>query len=104
VHKNVAIIGKKANFRSVPVIVNSLNQIRPELPQEVSDPQAQGVVSIVHTNEWEGTRLSGGHWGGDLPPEIAHDYLENLRAKLINEGWDFSPDKTKILMLTNRFC
>ncbi|GJL64021.1 MAG: DNA helicase [Nitrospirales bacterium] len=100
-HQHLVVIGKGANFRSVPVIVNSLNQIRPQLPQQVRDPSAQGKISVYHTNNWSGTRLTGGHWGGDLPPEDAHEYLENLKIRLQSEGWEFSPDKTKILMLTH---
>lgn len=100
-HPNLEVIGKEANFRSVPVIVNSLNNMRPALPQQVRDPDAVGAISIFHTNGWQGTRQTGGHWGGDLPPEEAHDYLENLKARLQGEGWEFSPDKTKILMLTH---
>ena len=100
-HPNLEVIGKEANFRSVPVIVNSLNNMRPSLPQQVCDPDATGAISIFHTNGWQGTRQTGGHWGGDLPPEEAHDYLENLKERLEGEGWEFSPDKTKILMLTH---
>lgn len=100
-HPNLEVIGKEANFRSAPVIVNSLNNMRPALPQQVRDPNATGTISIFHTNDWQGTRQTGGHWGGDLPPEDAHDYLENLTARLQGEGWEFSPDKTKILMLTH---
>ena len=98
---NLEMIGKEANFRSVPVVVNSLNRMRPNLPQKVRDPSAQGSISVFHTNDWVGTRRTGNHWGGDLPSEDAHDYLENLKTRLEGEGWDFSPDKTKILMLTH---
>ncbi len=100
-HQNLAVIGKEANFRSVPVIVNSLNNMRPALPQQVRDPDAQGAIRIFHTNSWVGTRRTGNHWSGDLPPEEAHDYLESLKVRLEGEGWKFSPDKTKILMLTH---
>lgn len=100
-HPNLEVIGKEANFRSVPVIVNSLNNMRPALTQQVRDPDAAGAVSIFHTNDWQGTRQTGGHWGGDLPPEDAHHYLENLKTRLQGEGWEFSPNKTKILMLTH---
>lgn len=100
-HPNLEVIGKEANFRSVPVIVNSLNNMRPSLPQQVRNPDATGAISIFHTNSWQGTRQTGGHWSGDLPSLEAHDYLENLKTQLQGEGWDFSPDKTKILMLTH---
>jgi DNA helicase-2/ATP-dependent DNA helicase PcrA len=91
-----------ANFRSVLIIVNALKQIRPELPQEVVDPELLGSVSIFHTNEWRGKRLTGQHYGGDLPPEITHQHIESFKNHLIENGWDFSPEKTKILMLTHK--
>ena len=100
-HENLHPIGKEANFRSVPAIVEVLNRIRPGLPQEVSDPAATGTVKVYHSNNFGGQRQTGGHWGGDLPAEDAHVYLTALREQLTNSGWDFSPRKTKILMLTH---
>ncbi|MBB6428981.1 UvrD-helicase domain-containing protein [Algisphaera agarilytica] len=100
-HPNLQLIGKEANFRSAPDIVDVLNRIRPELPQQVSDPQAVGSASVFHSNGFAGTRRTGGHWGGDLPADDVHRYLSSLRSKLTTTGWDFSPDKTKILMLTH---
>jgi len=100
-HPKLKLIGKEANFRSVPVIVSCLNRMRPELPQHVKDPHAVGSVSVFHTNDWIGTRRAGGHWGDDLPAAVAHTYLQGLRAKLEAEGWVFSPGTSKILMLTH---
>lgn len=101
-HPNLKVIGKTCNFRSVHRIVDVLNHMRPELPQQVEDPSATGSVAVYHTNNWPGVRLKGQHWGDDLPPEIAHSYLDHVRNLLGTEGWDFSPGKTKILMLTHR--
>ena len=101
-HPALEIIGKKANFRSVPVIVSALNRMRPELPQEVKDPNAKGYVALYHTNERMEKRRTGQHWDGDLPPDIAHGCLEALIKQLTAEEWDFSPDVTKILMLTHK--
>lgn len=100
-HENLTYIGKKANFRSATNIVNVLNRMRPGLPQEVKDPESAGKVAVYHSNTWTGQRRSGSHWAEDLPPEEAHTYLEKLKQKLADEGWDLSPDKTKILMLTH---
>lgn len=94
-------IEKEANFRSVPEVVNILNRIRPELPQQVSDPAAVGTAKVFHSNGFIGQRQTGGHWGGDLPADEAHRYLTELREMLSLNGWDFSPRKTKILMLTH---
>lgn len=95
-------IGKEANFRSVITVVNCLNQMRPQLPQFVVDPTDTGVVRIFHTNDWAGQRQKGQHWGGDLPPEVSHAALSSLKDRLSGEGWDFSREYTKILMLTHR--
>ena len=100
-HDNLELIGKKANFRSAPEVVKILNQIRPELPQEVSNPAATGSAQVYHTNNFTGQRRTGSHWSGDLPPDDAHKYLTALRDELTTSGWDFSPLKTKILMLTH---
>lgn len=100
-HGNLQLIGKKANFRSVPNVVNILNRIRPDLPQEVSDPAATGSAKVYHSNNFGGKRLTGSQWVGDLPPDDAHNYLTTLRDQLTASGWDFSPQKTKILMLTH---
>ena len=100
-HPKLTFIGKEANFRSAPAIVNCLNRMRPQLPQHVKDPHAKGTVSVFHTNDWIGMRRKGGHWGDDLPAEVAHSYLQELVAKLKTEGWTFSPGTSKILMLTH---
>lgn len=98
---NLEVIKKGANFRSVSTIVHCLNKMRPELPQVVSDPDAVGSVGIYYTNDWQGIRRTGSHWKDDLPSEVAHQYLETLKENLISDGWIFSPEKTKILMLTH---
>jgi DNA helicase-2/ATP-dependent DNA helicase PcrA len=98
----LAAIGKGANFRSAPAIVDCLNRMRPELTQSVADPAAAGSVRVFHTNSWRGERLNGQHWGGDLPPEAAHAALASVQERLAGKGWDLSPAGTKILMLTHR--
>lgn len=101
-HPCLTEIGKEANFRSVKVIVDSLNRMRPALQQFVKDPDAEGEVRIFHTNSWQGERRKGGHWGGDLPASVSLTTLEHVKAMLAREGWDLSPCHTKILMLTHK--
>jgi len=101
-HDALTRIGKEANFRSVKVVVDSLNRMRPELQQMVKDPDAEGVVRVFHTNGWVGARRTGAHWAGDLPVELARSSLAKVQTALMNEGWDFSPAVTKVLMLTHR--
>ena len=100
-HEKLTPIGKEANFRSVPAVVNALNRIRPDLPQKVSDPNAPGTAKAYHSNGFDGQRQTGGHWTGDLPPDDAHAHLRALRERLTSAGWDFSSPETKILMLTH---
>lgn len=103
-HDALVIVEQKANFRSVRPVVEVLNRMRPELPQAVSDPESEGFVAAYHTNDWAGARRTGqggGHWTEDLPADVAHAHLQALRARLTGEGWNFSFDKTKILMLTH---
>ncbi|HAR86465.1 MAG TPA: DNA helicase II [Clostridium sp.] len=97
----IEVIGKNANFRSDRVIVEMLNRMRPDLPQNFNDPDSKGQISIYHTNDWMGTRRKDNHWKGDLPAHIAHDYLTKTKEILSQNEWEFTSDKTKILMLTN---
>ncbi len=101
-HTAVEEIDKGANFRSVQTVVDVLNAMRPELPQFVEDPELPGEIRVFHSNAWIGQRQTGGHWGGDLPTETAHQALEMVRAQLEGDGWDVTPAHTKILMLTHR--
>lgn len=98
---NLTYIHKGANFRSDKAIVEVLNRIRPELKQAVKDPNSTGYVKVFHTNDWKGERLKGNQWKGDLPPDIAHSRLEFTKDYLLKDGWEFTPEKTKILMLTH---
>lgn len=101
-HESVQPIGKNANFRSTQTIIDTLNLIRPDLPQFAEDPNSVGEVSIFHTNNWAGERRGGGHWNGDLPEAEARSAYENVTNILNAEGWSFSADETKVLMLTHR--
>lgn len=98
---NIVEIGKNANFRSDRNIVQCLNNMRPELPQHEFDPESEGQISIYHSNSWAGDRRTGGHWKGDLPEDIAHEYFEHVKGIMAADGWDFDSENTKVLMLTN---
>lgn len=97
----MAVIGKQANFRSDRNIVTVLNRMRPDLEQFEYDPDSEGEVVVFHTNNWNGERRTGAHWNGDLPADVAHDVLENLKNLLNENGWNISSENTKVLMLTN---
>jgi DNA helicase-2/ATP-dependent DNA helicase PcrA len=100
-HDRLRMIAKNANFRSGTAVVDVLNAMRPELPQFPAHAELRGSAVAYLTNSWVGKRRIGSHWAGDLPAEVAHEHLIHLRCMLEAEGWDFSPDKTKILMLTH---
>lgn len=103
-HANLEVIDKNANFRSVNAIVEVLNRMRPDLPQQVSDPDAPGEARVFHTNDWPGQRRTGqggGHWTGDTSPEASQAYFQLVKDRLSDEGWDFDITKTKILMLSH---
>lgn len=98
---NVEGIDKGSNFRSAPVIVNVLNKLRPELTQEVDDETAEGEARFYHCNAYKGERVDSRNGKQELPPEVNADFIERLKAQLREDGWDFSPEKTKILLLTH---
>lgn len=98
---NVEGIDKGANFRSAPVIVNVLNELRPELTQEVDDESAEGEARLFHCNDYSGDRVDSRNGKQELPPEAHADFIARLRTQLGDDGWDFSPAKTKILLLTH---
>ncbi|WP_421248050.1 UvrD-helicase domain-containing protein [Aeromonas jandaei] len=104
VHDALQVIDKNANFRSASRIVDVLNRMRPALPQMVSDPELIGEARVFHTNLWPGVRRNGqggGHWTGDTSPDAARAYFGYLKTHLQAEEWDFSPKKTKILILNH---
>jgi DNA helicase II / ATP-dependent DNA helicase PcrA len=94
-------IGKNANFRSDKAIVECLNRMRPELIQHEADPNSAGEIFVFHSEGFQGERRTQNHWQGDLPESDAHEYLGRTIARLEASGWDFAPEHTKILMLTN---
>lgn len=94
-------IDKGSNFRSTPAIVNVLNKLRPELTQAVKDPDAIGEAQVFHTNNYVGERTNDRNSKGDVFAPVARKYLAVLRNRLVEDGWDFNPKITKVLMLTH---
>jgi len=98
---NVEGIDKGSNFRSVPAVVDMLNRLRPTLPQVVDDETALGEARAFHANSYTGGRTDAAHSKQDTPPDVTRAYVAALRKQLQDEGWDFSPGVTKVLMLTH---
>ena len=97
---NLVVIGKPSNFRSEEIIVNALNRIRPDLPQVPASDENEGEIWIITTDNYKGERQTGSHWKGELQLEDLESYVDSVRAKLRDLGWE--DDKTKVLMLTHR--
>jgi len=100
-HPAVIVIPKEANFRSVATVVDCLNRMRPELPQDVVDPASLGTVDVFHSNDWTGERRDR-NWKGDLPENASQIAFEWVRSRLEEAGWDFDDGSTKVLMLTHK--
>ncbi len=100
-YPNVEPIDKGSNFRSVPVIVDVLNKLRPELVQQVDDEAAQGEAHFFHCNAYTGERMNSRNGKAELPAELSVSFINSLKVRLQAEGWDLAPAKTKILMLTH---
>ncbi|ROO24337.1 UvrD-helicase domain-containing protein [Salinisphaera japonica] len=94
-------IDKGSNFRSVPAVVDVLNALRPDLKQAVKDPDALGEARFFHANSYTGERTSSRSSKNDTPPEISRDFMSKLMETLKQDGWDLSPETTKVLMLTH---
>jgi DNA helicase-2/ATP-dependent DNA helicase PcrA len=98
---NVEGIDKGSNFRSVRAIVDVLNRLRPELKQEVDDEEAEGEARFFHCNGFTGTRVDAPHGKQELPKDALALSMERVKERLETDGWDFDPQRTKILMLTH---
>lgn len=99
-HRAVVAISKNANFRSDRTIVSFLNGLRPELPQSPSDDVGEGTVTIYHTNEWPGSRLTH-NWKGQVSHEATRACLAWLQDKSPSRQWIQGSGDIKVLMLTH---
>ena len=59
--ENLVVINKDTNFRSQEIIVNALNQIRPDLPQISASDDIVGKITIITTNEYNSSRVQKGY-------------------------------------------
>lgn len=95
----LVMINKNANFRSQELIVNTLNRIRPELPQISASDDKDGCVIVITTNDYEGNRQTKINYKGELPDDVLFPYIDNVRGKLARNGWCAD---CKTLMLTHK--
>lgn len=99
-NEQLTVIRKTVNFRSTIPIVDVLNKIRPDLPQQSALNDADGKVIVITTNNFQGTRRNERNFVDDLPSVIAEEYVKSIKEKF---DMDKEPDKKlKVLMLTHR--
>lgn len=95
-NENIFDINKIVNFRSCPEIIKCLNKIRPDLKQESALEDGDGLVKVVHCNDYTGLRRTDRNFVGDLPPEEIKKRLNCIIKQFDND----SPPK--VLMLTHK--
>lgn len=94
----MVVINKEANFRSQEIIVNALNQIRPELPQISASDDTDGKITIITTDEYDSFRIKKGYYKGELEDSVLFSCINGVIEKLENQ-WT---GQTKKLMLTHK--
>lgn len=100
INDNLIVIKKDVNFRSAKVIVDMLNKIRPELPQQSALIENEGKVIVITTNNFQGARRTDRFFAGDLPQSVAEEYVRTIKEKFDK---DIDGDKKlEVLMLTHR--
>lgn len=96
-NENIKVVGKTVNFRSAGAIVESLNKIRPSLPQITAIDDYDGKCYVVDCNDYNGERRIDGQFKGDLPIEILNARLKKIEEKLTING-----ETIKTLMITHK--
>ncbi|MGN0751891.1 MAG: UvrD-helicase domain-containing protein [Christensenellales bacterium] len=98
-HSNLKIIKKGSNFRCAPKIVDLLNKIRPDLPQQSAIDDFEGMVKVVTSEDYRGVRRSERNFKGDLPVEELRKRIECIKDNLKDKAAD---EDVKILMITHK--
>lgn len=100
-HKNIIEIKKGANFRSAPRIVDLLNFIRPELPQQSAIDDFSGEVTVITCDDYMGIRRTDRNFKGDLPADELKKRLTNV-IEYIKQNCISANENLKTLMITHR--
>lgn len=98
-HSNLKIIKKGSNFRCAPKIVDLLNKIRPDLPQQSAIDDFEGMVKVVTSEDYRGVRRSERNFKDDLPVEELRKRIECIKDNLKHKAAD---EDVKILMITHK--
>lgn len=100
-HENIIEIKKGSNFRSAPKIVDLLNFIRPELPQQSAIDDFSGEVTVITCDDYIGIRRTDRNFKGDLPVDELKKRLTNL-IEYIKQNCISANENLKTLMITHR--
>jgi len=99
-HNNIEVITKGSNFRSAPRIVQLLNDIRPDLPQQSAIDDLEGEVIVITCEDYLGQRRSDRVFKNDLPVDELKSRLNSVIGKLRDR---IPADETvKTLMITHK--
>lgn len=99
-HKNISVIQKAFNFRSAPKIVELLNKLRPDLPQESAIDNFDGVITVVTSDDFNGDRCTDKYLKGDLPTKELQSRVDKIKEKITQSTPN--DESLKILMITHK--
>lgn len=99
-HDNLVVIPKGSNFRSAPRIVELLNNIRPELPQQSAVDEFEGEVVVVTCEDYTGERRTDRNFKEDLPADELRKRINAISAHI--KASVPEEETIKTLMITHK--
>lgn len=99
-HDNLVVIPKGSNFRSAPRIVELLNSIRPELPQQSAVDEFEGEVVVVTCEDYTGERRTDRNFKEDLPADELRRRINTITAHI--KASVPKEETIKTLMITHK--
>lgn len=99
-HDNLVVIPKGSNFRSAPRIVEFLNSIRPELPQQSAVDEFEGEVVVVTCEDYTGERRTDRNFKEDLPADELRRRINAITAHI--KASVPEEETIKTLMITHK--
>lgn len=99
-HNNLVVIPKGSNFRSAPRIVQLLNNIRPELPQQSAVDEFEGEIIVVTCEDYTGERRTDRNFKEDLPAEELRRRINAITAHI--KATVPAEETLKTLMITHK--
>lgn len=97
---NLVVIPKGSNFRSAPRIVELLNNIRPELPQQSAVDEFEGEVIVVTCEDYTGERRVDRNFKEDLPADELRRRINAITAHI--KASVPEEETIKTLMITHK--